>query len=993
MNQNSLFPLRTIVGDAIPIEQKSILQTFESAESKNLGIEYITMVTSIGGTEAADQAYYRFLPTYNIRGTVLTPGEGMDTLPRPPTWLPFGNDDPLIRFFAMAENEAAGDVSRKLSARFKIHLSEPHLVGGICFGGLPYLPSMRWPMQDAGVNSSNCGLPREIRLACTGATTSDERAPSIPLPYYLDAEISATRQEIVSHAGFHFLCIDPTLTDTLSVHFSDYPEILKEIQILREGVGDGQFDRERATERYGFAIPYFYVFTYKEKTRYRPTVKGGVLGATSTHIINSYAPPLPIRPPQVSTYLNDYRYVVSRGRRGNYYDFTAASVFGQQRKYVVRKKFYEGKTPSDKKIKEQLTECFISPEIPSQKNVVLYLAQAEDYERCVAGLRMLLPFVPEVSLAEDMVQLAEAYAEFQSGIGNLIPDLARLIDNSSREELEKYLRELLSIPKDINFCEKVGLRVFEIDPLDGVSPAHVPLDSKYATLLAEMEVDDLREIGLELFLRGVRFVRPSNAKYFALELTNLDDEPGQFVVKGLLLAQSAHVSIHPRAAKTQEVKTLNFRIVGPSLAEDYAFLGTEGFNFSIERFVAGERKSVLFCANSLLDLLRTGAVKIFSNVRRRAVEFEKSEVYPAYDPPINYDVPAALTPKYLIPGEYTYSYGPMFAQNYEVRHSDARMEGWRRSETGSGVADKANRNWVTPRKQPGDFANFSNQEIRNHTKHIYPRLRDENNERTPYSYMRKWFNGLREHMLATGIHDVDLIQSPGDNPLTNNFDFWKGIDVPAIHGLKQLVASPYGLMQVSKLQAFFEDPTIDKLIQLWANHNNPATIPLTGGINSSISSTISASVVVASESVGTSFGCNVFPTLSHQATFGDQGSITKQASKTGYAYSEFLNNSYDEGNSQTQIHGGEMKRVITRREVPDTDRQRVKGAEVMWQGEVVDIITGSIPLNFTLPATAGKMHFRTADDSLRVRFGSGVGKSTSVDFWFDINEEIVKDDY
>ena len=88
-----------------------------------------------------------------------------------------------------------------------------------------------------------------------------------------------------------------------------------------------------------------------------------------------------------------------------------------------------------------------------------------------------------------------------------------------------------------------------------------------------------------------------------------------------------------------------------------------------------------------------------------------------------------------------------------------------------------------------------------------------------------------------------------------------------------------------------------------------------------------------------------------------------------------------------------MKRLITRKEVPDTDRQRVKGAEVMWQGEVVDIITGSIPLNFTLPATAGKMHFRTADDSLRVRFGSGVGRSTSVDFWFDIDEEIVKDDY
>ena len=64
----------------------------------------------------------------------------------------------------------------------------------------------------------------------------------------------------------------------------------------------------------------------------------------------------------------------------------------------------------------------------------------------------------------------------------------------------------------------------------------------------------------------------------------------------------------------------------------------------------------------------------------------------------------------------------------------------------------------------------------------------------------------------------------------------------------------------------------------------------------------------------------------------------------------------------------------------------------MWQGKLADIITGSIPLNFTLPATAGKAHFRTSDDSLRVRFGSGVGRSLSVDFWFDLTEEIIRDD-
>jgi hypothetical protein len=64
----------------------------------------------------------------------------------------------------------------------------------------------------------------------------------------------------------------------------------------------------------------------------------------------------------------------------------------------------------------------------------------------------------------------------------------------------------------------------------------------------------------------------------------------------------------------------------------------------------------------------------------------------------------------------------------------------------------------------------------------------------------------------------------------------------------------------------------------------------------------------------------------------------------------------------------------------------------MWQDKIQDIITGSIPLNFTLPATATKMNFRTADDSLRVRFNSGFSPSIQVDFWFELTEETIKDD-
>jgi hypothetical protein len=139
------------------------------------------------------------------------------------------------------------------------------------------------------------------------------------------------------------------------------------------------------------------------------------------------------------------------------------------------------------------------------------------------------------------------------------------------------------------------------------------------------------------------------------------------------------------------------------------------------------------------------------------------------------------------------------------------------------------------------------------------------------------------------------------------------------------------------------------------------------------------SVSVSPAGLGVSLGVNPIPSINNHTTHGSTGTIMKQASEAYHSYSQYLNTGYDEG-------------VVAHAEVPGTDQQRVKGAEVMWQGELVDIITGTIPLNFTLPATAGKMHFRTSDDSLRVRFGSGVGKSISVDFWFDLTEEIIRDD-
>ena len=116
-------------------------------------------------------------------------------------------------------------------------------------------------------------------------------------------------------------------------------------------------------------------------------------------------------------------------------------------------------------------------------------------------------------------------------------------------------------------------------------------------------------------------------------------------------------------------------------------------------------------------------------------------------------------------------------------------------------------------------------------------------------------------------------------------------------------------------------------------------------------------------------------------------------------YSNLKNSGFDIAVNKTTIESGENKRVVTRDYVPsnildhtELNKKRINGAEVMWQNEFQDIITGTIPLNFTLPATASKMNYRTVDDTIRVRFNSGFSSSIQVDFWFELTEENINDD-
>ena len=484
---------------------------------------------------------------------------------------------------------------------------------------------------------------------------------------------------------------------------------------------------------------------------------------------------------------------------------------------------------------------------------------------------------------------------------------------------------------------------------------------------------------MALFLEGVKFVRPSNSRFLAVEPTGLHKKPGQFVVQRMGLVQSAHVSVHPRAARTQQLKALNFRIVGADLAEDYSFLGKEGFNFSIERLVAGERKSVLFRANSLLDLLHTGAAKIFSNVRRRAVEFEQV----SYSQAINNDhnLGAGTT-------------------NYDIRQSEVSDKGWRRSESGTNAnpntAIRGDGRWYLPMQfwsgqQNPDavsvkgpifgFSTLGSRELRTHVDNLFPERVDPPNNSNEWNAIFNYVNllGTISNLGGQIIANPRRLDSGG---WANRA--WVGTTSPLVRGLRNISFHP--LTPLADLVNFVDDIINNRpfdIAVLGSALLGNVPLLLTGGTNTSVGF---AGIVT--------IGIQPIPNLNFSATVGSAGNITRSASEEAYSYSQFLNRSFGENRAVSYGEEGNQNRKVLRKEVPDTERQRIKGAEVMWQGALADIITGSIPLNITLPATAGKMHFRTSDDdSLRVRFGSGVGQSISVDFWFDLNEEMIKDDH
>lgn len=977
MLDTMLYPLRTVTGSTLPIAHTKqdirITVLDESPAARALHFRYDFRWRATRMETVNEPLYGRYLPHVRSGGTDHRPRVGSATFPMPPG-RPFSDGDPLASLFAWSKGRRGivNALGRDLSVRLLLQLEQPGLVAGIAFSGWPFVGSR---FLKTGENLGNFGLPREWRLTCAGSS-ADRRAEARTLAF-LDAEVTASHQRIVSHSGYHFLTVDPTITDSLVLHLSDFPAFISP-------VGDaGELNTDEV--RHGFCIPHLYVFEYREGARYRPLVSMGLVGGLRGRKDEGQAGVGHDMSASHAYELN----LLHDDDGPHYVDFTAASALGSHRTYQIPDP--ETGKPT------RLRECFVSDPVQPGESVTLFFEQGEEHARCLAGLKLFLPFVPDAPFGTELERMGHALG----AMVGLPIDLSAL-GGLPRETLETALRELLALPTGTDFCERIRIRVWEVDPLDGVSPLLVPLDGPHATLLADQVVDELTEVVLALFLEGIRFKRPSTARWFAVRFENVDEKPGQFVVQRLEFVQSAHVSIHSMASRSRRVRALHYRLLGPDLARDYSALGQDGFNFSIERLVAGERKQVLFTAHSLLDLLQSGTARIYQNTRRRAVEDESS---------------------IAIGGA---------ADNLDRRRSIADTTGWRRSRTGAGAALPPG--WQgRPPQHP--FETHSSQELRTHTEVLSPQ------EDVPEWKANAWMGnamysafqfGTSSSQVASAItsgQSLDQLFLGGHQSLIPTYDtlrlldgfetIWQGVvdaavtnpaspvfrDRLKVRGMKTVNASPFGYNNLGKeifelLEALSAmDPLsvatqgFDVLFPILLNAYGGPNIYALAAANS-----LGLSVNLAPFGLGLTLSSSVgggllLPSFSYVNSFGTQGTIARQAARTGSSVSQSVAGGSDVADTETSVLESRSRRQVSRSEVDGTDAERVRGAEVLWQDRLVDIVTGTVPLDLVLPATAGKSHFRTADDTLRVRMGGGVGRSLVVDFWFEVLEEVVRDDY
>jgi hypothetical protein len=524
------------------------------------------------------------------------------------------------------------------------------------------------------------------------------------------------------------------------------------------------------------------------------------------------------------------------------------------------------------------------------------------------------------------------------------------------------------------------VEVYEVDPPEGVSPISTDPDwkkSKYLLRLFDGETTIPAGEPWKLC-----FVRGSLARYFLVVFTYLDDDTGVLAIEDLQITQSTRVIVAPRPSRTQTLKTMHFRVMGQELASDYARIGGGDFSLSIEHWVGGQRKDVLLSATSLLDLLRLGSARLYSNHRTWGVETE-----------------TAFTEK----------------GSYSIQDSLGRTDGWQRTEAGDDLAnpfplpDPSSDSYPMMSLAQPDSRGFTTlgwQETRNHTENIGPGsdnfgpdAQELQKLLAPLGFPTLFSPPLALYAInpLNGWHSSDACWAP-----------WKTRDPDALRDRLKVTGVNHANIPPSYIYAWKQLRTIGKsflkVLQEDPAHPDPSAWKdllkaygdwyfqagpffLIGGI--SIGGNVGGSVGVSG---GVSGSASIgIPSFLQSSATGSSGSIALQASQTGYSYAQHVNAGFSSGRSRTDFQEGVMIRKVKRDPDYNASERRL-GAEVVWQGQPVDIVSGSIQLGAQLPATASNI-YRTSDERIEVRFGSTIGASLAVDVWFEVIEELVKDDY
>lgn len=181
MFRNQITPLRTNVGRALEIQSVN----FKSKSSKaTYGIFTAVKLNTLSESENID--YRQFLPSilkFENNNLQYVSGYENYVMPLEDDY-PFAKNVQGVSLNGLIQNSAGID-PRELYVDVEITLNRKENIGGICFNGFPFLANY---VNGHGENSSNFGLPREIRVSWD---ESDQ---------FIDNENAYTRQETISHS-------------------------------------------------------------------------------------------------------------------------------------------------------------------------------------------------------------------------------------------------------------------------------------------------------------------------------------------------------------------------------------------------------------------------------------------------------------------------------------------------------------------------------------------------------------------------------------------------------------------------------------------------------------------------------------------------------------------------------------------------------------------------------------------------------------------------